>query len=167
MTKKIKKLAVIRSDRQDQCPFGLPITFGCKRAGALIARMAPTDVLGEDATDEEKEEVANANRRLLMWMLSEESGGRCKYAGKIFNDKNAVECSWEDDVNQEGSALLGSPFYYRHFSGIGLDGLYSYPLGFYTDNSIDRGIYRGMYSIESTGQQEVKLKKDSDEEKKE
>ena len=104
-----------------------------------------------------------------MWMLSEETGGRCVFAGKIFNDKDAVECNWETNVSgtEEGPALMGSPFYYRHFSGTGLDGLYNYPLGYYTDNSIDRGMYYGMYSIESTGQEEVELQKDSDEEKKE
>jgi len=170
MTKKIKKLAVIRSDgQQDACPFGLPIPFGCKRAGELITRMAPIDILGEDASEEEKEEIAHANRRLLMWLLSEEKCGVCKYAGKLFKDKDVVECNWDTDVSgdHEGPALLGSPFYYKHFSGLGLDGLYSYPLGFYTDNSIDRGMYYGMYSIESTGEREVELKKDSDEEKKE
>lgn len=169
MTKKIKKLAVIRSNKQDTCPFGLPIPFGCRKVGELITRMADVDVLGEDASEEEREAIAQANRRLLMWLLSEEKCGECKYAGKLFKDKDVVECNWDTDVSgeHERGALLGSPFYYKHFSGMGLDGLYSYPLGFYTDNSIDRGMYYGMYSIESTGQKEVKLKKDSDERKKE
>ena len=165
MTKKIFKLAVIRSSKQDECPFGLPIPFGCKKAGEFIARMAPLDVLGENAPKDEKDEIASANRRLLMWMLSEEAGRRCAFAGMIFEDKDAVECNWDTNVSgrQEGEALLGSPYYYRHFSGTGLDGLYSFPLGFYADNSIDRGMYHGMYSIESTGQKKTKLKKDSHE----
>jgi len=169
MNKKIFKLAVIRSDKQDECPFGLGVPFGCQKAGELIARMAPLDALGDDADEEEKRTIADANRRLLMWMLSEEAGGRCAFAGKIFKEKDAVECNWETSVSgtEEGAALLGSPFYYRHFSGTGLDGLYSYPLGYYTDNSIDRGMYYGMYSLESSGQEEVELKKDSDERKKE
>ena len=155
MTKKIKKLAVIRSNTQDACPFGLPIPFGCKRVGDLITRMAPVDIL-EDSTEEEKEEIAKANRRLFMWMQSEEPC-ECRYAGKLFKDKGVVECNWDTDVSgeHEKAALVGSPYYYKHFSGIGLDGLYSYPLGYYTDNSIDRGMYYGMYSIESTGQKEV------------
>ena len=49
----------------------------------------------------------------------------------------------------------GSPFYSKHFSGIGLDGLHSWPLGGYMDNSIDRGFYYGNYSVESTGSEEV------------
>ena len=149
MNKKIIKLAVIRSNSQDTCPFGLPIPFGCKKVGELISRMAPVDVLGQNSTDEEKNEIASANRHLLTWTLSEELGGRCKYAGMIFDKKNVVECNWGTNVGgaKEGPALLGSPFYYRYF----LDGLYSYPLGYYTDNSIDRGMYYGMFSIESTG----------------
>ena len=61
-----------------------------------------------------------------------------------------VECNWNaNDAGQhQDGVLVGSPFYYKHFSGIGLDGLYSYPLGYYTDNSIDRGMYYGMYSLE-------------------
>jgi len=167
MTKKIFKLAVIRSDKQDLCPFGLEIPFGCTKAGDLVARMAPLDYLGEDTQEEEKNEIANANRRLLMWLLSEETGGRCAFAGKIFKEKNSVECNWDTNISgtQDGGALVGSPYYYRHFSDIGLDGLYSYPLGYYSDNSIDRGMYQGMYSLESSGQEEIKLKKDSDEEK--
>lgn len=168
MTNKIKKLAIIRSNMQDACPFGLPIPFSCKRVGDLITRMAPVDVLGEDSTDEEREEIAKANRRLFMWMISEKPCDECRYAGKLFKDKNVVECNWDTDVSgeHEKAALLGSPYYYKHFSGVGLDGLYSYPLGYYTDNSIDRGMYYGMYSIESTGQKEIRLKKDSDGEKK-
>ena len=156
--KKIVKLAVIRSNGEDACPFGLPIPFGCRQAGKLISRMAPLDILGEDAEEEEKAEIASANQRLLMWMLSEEAGGRCPFAGKLFKDKDTVECNWDTNVSgPEGPALKGSPFYYRHFSGIGLDGLYSYPLGYYTDNSIDRGMYYGMYSIESPGSEEFDL----------
>ena len=158
MSKKIVKLAIIRSDNDSPCPFGLGVPFGCQKVGALIARMAPVDVLGEDATDEERKEIADANRHLLMWLLSEESGGRCRYASKVFEDKDAVECGWETDVSGEqgDGALRGSPFYYKHFSGTGLDGLYSYPLGHYTDNSIDKGIYNnnGFYSIEASKKEE-------------
>ena len=166
MNKKLLKLAVIRSDGEEGCPFGLPIPYGCKRAGKIIARMAPLDALGEDSSDEERAAIAKANRHLLMWDKSED-GGRCAFAGKIFKDKNAVECGWDAHGIPGGSGLRGSPFYYRHFSGTGLDGLYVYPLGYYTDNSIDRGMYYGMYSLESSGEEEIDLQKDSDEKKKE
>ena len=163
MTKKIKKLAVIRSNEEHSCPFGLSIPYGCKCVGELIVHMAPLEIL-EDMSDEEKAEIARANKHLLMWKSPEL---RCIYAGKLFKDKEVVECNWNanDEGTSQRGALVGSPFYYKHFSGIGLDGLYSYPLGYYTDNSIDRGMYYGMYSIESTGESDDRgIKKESDDE---
>lgn len=148
MSKKIK-LAVIRSEGELLCPFGLQIPLACKMAGELIKQMAPLDIL-EDMSNEEKEEIARANNHLLMWKNPKE---RCAYAGKLFDNKDAVECNWnanDEGISQRG-VLVGSPFYYKQFSGIGLDGLFSYPLGYYTDNSIDRGMYYGMYSLESSG----------------
>lgn len=163
--KRIVKLAVIRSDKQDPCPFGLSIPFGCKNAGDTITKMAPLNLIS-DASPAETEAIAKANSNLLMWKAPME---RCKYAGKLIDNKDVVECNWDENTmgTQEGGALMGSPFYYRHFSGTGLDGLYSYPLGYYTDNSIDRGLYYGSYSYESTGQENFALKKDSNEEEKE
>ncbi len=165
MSKKIKKLAVIRSNDEDSCPFGLPIPHGCRMAGDLITHMAPLDIL-EDMSDEEKSEIIRANKHLLKWKCPKE---RCAYAGKLFKNKDVVECNWgaSDEGTAQRGALVGSPFYYKHYSGIGLDGLYSYPLGYYTDNSIDRGMYYGMYSIESTGESdEDGIKKESDDEEK-
>lgn len=162
--KKIVKLAVIRSDGDTPCPFGLSIPFACKSAGELIKNMAPVDVM-EDMSEEEKASIAKANKHLLRWKNPE---SRCFYAGVIFKDKGVVECNWmaSDAGTTQQGALVGSPFYYKHYSGIGLDGLYSYPLGYYTDNSIDRGMYYGMYSIESTGESgQENIKKEADEEK--
>jgi hypothetical protein len=160
--KKIVKLAVIRSNDEDPCPFGLSIPYACRSAGDLITHMAPLAVL-EEMTKEEKAEIARANKHLLMWKNPE---ARCVYAGKLFKEKGVVECNWmaSDEGSAQKGALVGSPFFYRHYSGIGLDGLYSYPLGFYTDNSIDRGMYYGMHSIESTGEAEENIKKEADDE---
>jgi hypothetical protein len=156
--KKLVKLAVIRSDTEARCPFGLSIPDGCSKVGPAIRQMAPLDTLGEDASDEEKAEITAANNDVFMWLAS---GERCPYAAKLFEDKDVVECSWAAEEG-EGSPV-GSPFYYKHFSGIGLDGLYSYPTGYYTDNSIDRGMYYGMYSIESTGEKNIEhIKKEAD-----
>ncbi|KKN74483.1 hypothetical protein LCGC14_0390000 [marine sediment metagenome] len=150
--KKIVKLAVIRSNDDTPCPFGLSIPYACRSAGELITQMAPVDVL-EDMTEEEKALIEKANKHLLMWKNPET---RCIYAGKLFKDNDVVECNWlaSDAGTSQRGALVGSPFYYKHYSGIGLDGLYSYPLGYYTDNSIDRGMYYGMYSLESAGSKE-------------
>lgn len=148
MTKKIHKLAVIRSNTTEACPFGLPISYACKSVGELIYKMAPLDMLGPDSSDEEKQEIAEANKHLLRWKAS---GQRCPFAGKLFEERpKVVECSWGDNAHETGGgALKGSPFFWRMFSGTGLDGLYTYPLGYYTDNSIDRGLYYGPFSIES------------------
>ncbi len=158
MTKKIIKLAVIRSDESEPCPFGLSIPFGCKNVGSIILKMAPLDILGEDADEEEQVEIAEANNHLFRWKNPQ---ARCRYAGKVFPQNDVVECNWNTNTMgmQEQGVLRGSPFFYRHFSGIGLDGIFTYPLGYYTDNSIDRGMYQGMYSIESTGTNEEDEKK--------
>ena len=149
MTKKIVKLAVIRSNESEGCPFGLDIPYACSSAGELISRMAPMDVLGEDSDEQEKVEIAVANNHLFLWKNPKQ---RCQYAGKIFAESDVVECNYGSNAPaiREKGALVGSPFFYRHFSGIGLDGLYSLPLGYYSENSINRGMYKGMYSIENT-----------------
>lgn len=155
MSKKIVKLAMIRKDNEDACPFGLSIPFGCKSAGELVDKMAPITVMGEDSTEEEKQSIIAANNHLLKW---KSPGTPCKYADKIIGSKDAVECDWGTNTAGEagGAALEGSPWYYKHFSGIGLDGLYSYPLGYFSDDSIDRGMYTGMFSIESVASKQEK-----------
>jgi len=156
------KLAVIRSDDEGNCPFGLDVSFGCKNAGELIHKMAPMNMLGDETTDEEKEQVADANKRLLRWHMPEE---RCYYAGKIFANKDSVECNWDSNAPgaQDEPGLQGSPFYWKFFTGQGLDGVNSFPLGYYIDNSIDRGYYyAGPYSIEGIASEKKKeIEKDS------
>jgi len=144
--KKIVKLAVIRKDEVDPCPFGLSIPFGCQHAGEAIDNMASLDVMGPETTPEEKKAISDANNHVLRW----KGNGQCKYAAKIISEKHGVDCSWQTSTAGEaGTALEGSPWYYKNFSGVGIDGLYSYPLGYFSDNSIDRGMYYGMYSVES------------------
>ncbi len=149
--KKIVRLAVLRSDDENPCPFGLSIPSACRNAGDLVDKMAPLAILGPEAKEKEMQELSLSNNRLFMWANPEE---KCKFAGKTFeSNEELVDCIWNelsDDIPKDGIPA-GSPFYARHFSGIGLDGLHSWPLGGYRDNSIDRGFYYGMYSIESTG----------------
>jgi len=151
ISKMIKK-AVIRSNESEPCPFGLPIPYGCHNAGNIVTFMAPLTILGPDTDEEELSEIAKANYHLFMW---KNPCKRCKFAGKLFETHNdVVECSFDESYSgapEIGTALTGSPFYYKHFSGVGMDGLYSYPLGYYSDNSIDRAIYMGMYSLEGSG----------------
>ena len=152
MTKKKVKLAIIRRDDADVCPFGLSIPTACKIAGSVVDRMAPLDALGPNATDEEKEKVTEANKRLLRWsvMQSEEPPTTCKYVSNLFPQKKAVDCNWGDTAaGQTGKgALLGSPFYSKVFNDYALTGAYSIPIGYYADNNISRNTYYGAYSLQ-------------------
>ncbi len=144
MVKKIVKLAIIRKNEADPCPFSLDIPFACQQAGDLVTRMSPITT-----DDPEALAIATSNQHLFLW---KRPGTRCQFAGKILEPKTqAVECDWGSTAPGEsnGSAIVGSPWYTKHFSGVGLDGVYTFPLGYYADNSIDRGMYYGMYSIES------------------
>lgn len=143
----IIKISEIRKNEVSPCPYGLSIPFGCENAGDSVDKMAPLDIM-QHATEEEKQSIAAANNHLLRWRGT---GKPCKYASKIIDVKDAVDCNWETNTAGQGleTTLEGSPWYYKHFSGIGMDGLYSYPLGYYSDNSIDRGTYYGNYSVES------------------
>lgn len=161
---KIIRLAVLRSNDESPCPFGLPIPYACNNAGKSVDKMAPLDILGPEASEEEKEDLSISNNRLYMWA---NDGEKCKYAARFFEkNKDLVDCSWNEYGEHNKSVPKGSPFYAKHFSGIGLDGLFSWPLGGYRDNSIDRGFYYGAYSVESTGSEESKEleKKAEDEE---
>jgi hypothetical protein len=77
---------------------------------------------------------------------------RCTYAAKVFPDKNAVECNFEDTAPGVGekTTLLAAPFYSQIFGGIGLNGLYTYPIGYYADYNITRNLYYGLYSLQGS-----------------
>lgn len=146
-----RKLAVIRKNDDTPCPFGMQVPWACKNAGQIIERMAPLDVLGPEASDDEQRVLAKANLRLLVWeLMSGNQPERCTYASHVFPDKSAVDCNFGDTApgQDQKSALLGSPFYSRLFTGIALDGLYSYPLGFYGDYNISRNLFYGLYSLQ-------------------
>lgn len=161
--KKIVRLAMIRKDEADPCPFGLSIPFGCENAGEIITKMAPLDIMGDKTSPEEMKAISEANNHLLKW---KGTGTQCLYAAKIIDGKKAVDCNWGTETAGEGggTALEGSPWYYKNFSGVGIDGLYSYPLGYFSDNSIDRGMYYGMFSIENvSSKDEENITKDAKE----
>ena len=140
----MEKLATIR--KNGECPFGLPIPSGCNNAADMVDKMAPLNTLGENASKEDKEAIKQANTHLLVW---NSSCARCKYAAQIVEQKGGVQCSFGDTAAgvRESGALLGSPFYSRVFGEIGLDGLLSYPMGYYADNSTSRNMYYGIYSL--------------------
>lgn len=152
MSKGVKKLAVIRENSDVRCPFGLSIPKACHVAGEYVDKMAPLEDLPMETTEEEKQLVAKANNKLLSWALMQDTTEikTCKYLSSFFKDKSAVDCNWGDTAagTPNSAALLGSPFYSRIFSGVGLDGLYSYPIGWYADYNISRNLFYGIYSLQ-------------------
>ena len=60
-----------------------------------------------------------------------------------------MDCDFGDTgQGQKSVQFRGSPLYTQTFSGIGLDGLYSYPLGFLSDNNESRNMPFGMFSLQ-------------------
>ena len=147
------KLAVIRDNDSDPCPFGLPVPFGCQHVGNIIEKLAPLDVM-EEATEEEQKRIADANVRMMAWLLmkSAEETGKCPYAAKIFKDQEASECNYYDTApgQDQKAALLAAPFYSQIFSGVGLNGMYSYPIGYYADYNISRNLFFGIFSLQGS-----------------
>lgn len=141
---KLVKLSVIRNKEDEPCPFGLKIPYACKNAGTIVSKMAPVEVLGEEASEDEIKAIVLANKELF---LLEADGTRCPYAGKIFLDKGAVECNFGSDAPGVGQqAVEPSKFYSKVYENIAYDGLYSYPMGWYGDNNISRNLFYGIYS---------------------
>lgn len=151
--KKIVKLSVIRDNEESPCPFGLEIPCGCKTVGETITKMAPFDILGEESSEEEKKEIVKANNYVFRWRRT---GEKCPFANELVKDK--VICFWKSyGAGVHGSALMGSPLYYKHFNGF--DGVFSFPLGsYYIASSIPANNYMGYFSLESSAFSEMDFK---------
>jgi hypothetical protein len=155
--KKHLKLAEIRKNNDTPCPFGLPIPFGCKYAGKYIERMAPFKVM-DNPSQEEEQMIGAANTKLLAWGLlrDSEKPSHCPYVGHIMEEHNAVECNYEDTAPGQGpaQALMAAPFYSKIFSGV-LNGLYTYPVGYYSDYNVSRNLYFGTYSLQGAERRDL------------
>jgi len=137
-----KKLAIIRGDEIRGCPFGLPIVDACENAGKSVDRMAPLTNIEEEG---QRDNVAKANRLVYAY---HKDGKTCPYADKILKSHNKVDCDFGDTgAGQHSTSFRGSPLYPQTFQGIGLDGLYGYPLGFYADNNESRNLFFGLFSL--------------------
>lgn len=140
----MKKCAWIRSDKdagEGTCPFGLPITEACKNAGNSVTHMCPLETISK----EKQETIEKANKRVYLYY---KTSSRCIYASAIISNHNVVNCDFGDTAAGMGSpTFIGSPLYPQTFSGIGLDGLYAFPLGFYADNNESRNLFQGLFSL--------------------
>lgn len=138
--KKTNKTAIIRGDDIRACPFGLPMTDACKFAGNSVLRMAPLDSVSED----DKSTVIDANKLTYTY---HKDGERCPFADKILEVSNKVDCDFGDvGAGLHSQPFAGSPVYPHMFTGVGFDGLYGYPLGYYTDNNNSRNLFFGLFS---------------------
>lgn len=144
------KIASIREDNNDPCPFGLPIPFGCKYAGKHIENMAPFEMMGKDISEDEEIAISDANTRLLAWNLlrTSEQPIQCPYVGHLIEDKEVVECNYEDSAPGEGAgkAIMPAPFYAQLFNN-SLNGLRTTPLGYYSDYNINQNLFNGSFSL--------------------
>lgn len=132
----MRKLAILRSDQNNSCPFGLSIPFGCKNAGKTVDQM----IVSNDP------EIIENNINLLE---SNNNPSPCKYTGLIIEDTEFVDCLLED--NPEYQPIVGSPLYYKWNQGVSLVGGGEgggFPLGYYNDNSIDRSQHT-LYNLEN------------------
>lgn len=139
------KLAIIRGDGVRNCPFGLPIIDACKHAGKSVLRMAP---LSNDFSDEENKNLAEANKLVYAYQKEDQ---HCMYADEVLENQDKVDCDFGDNGQGFHSTdFRGSPLYPQTFHGLQLDGLYGYPLGYYSDNDIMRNLPLGLWSLVSS-----------------
>lgn len=134
-------LKVIRDNKDNICPFGFDIPIGCNHGGDLVKHLSPAI----------NHEVAEENKNALLEYISSNESFKCFYADKILNKKQKVLCQFPEEESSI-EMPVGSPLYYKPMSGTLMTGLMTFPLGYYNDNSLDRGYYYGYYSIESLSQ---------------
>jgi hypothetical protein len=147
------KIAEIRKNDTNPCPFGLPIPFGCKCSGNCIKNMSPLNAMGKDVSDYESKMIGEANTKLLAWNLlrSTIEPIKCIYAGNLLNTHDAVECNFNDSAPGQDAtdALMTAPFYTKIFNS-SIQGLYTFPVGLYSDYNVSRNLWFGSMSFQGS-----------------
>ena len=128
------KLAIIRSDTNNSCPFGLPIINACSNVGKAIFKMKAID-------DKDDNKTLNHNNLVYFY---DKTGAPCPFAENILINNNKVNC----DFNDTGAGIKmptidGSPLYPKIFT----DELYNNQQGYYGDNDTARNLFLGLYSL--------------------
>lgn len=145
----MKKCSWIRTEEEKKCPFGLPIISACKNAGNSVMNMCPL----ETVNNEKYENIIKANKRIYIYYKTD---NRCLYASNIIEKHNAVNCDFGDTAaGMPSPAFEGSPMYVQTFTGIGLNGFYAFPLGFYADYAASRNLFQGLFSLLGNKSEEI------------
>jgi hypothetical protein len=133
----LDKKATIRGESVRDCPFGLPVPAACLNVGKAINRMAPVD---------EKENISKANRLVYAY---HKGCDKCPYADKVLEKQEKVDCDFGDNAaGMRSIPFRGSPMYSRTTVGVGMDdGMYGYPLGYYSNNNESRNLFFGLFSM--------------------
>lgn len=130
----------------NSCPFGLPITAGCKCAGGLaggtdVAAISLMEVI--DNTSDNIKEVLSENNAILSEVSNPK---KCPYADKIF--KNKVDCKFSERESFVSNQfpLNGSPEYPSIMVGNNSVPGFSQAPHDYSDNN-NVTVYYGIVSL--------------------
>jgi DMSO/TMAO reductase YedYZ molybdopterin-dependent catalytic subunit len=127
--KKIVKLAVLRNNDVKPCPYGLSVSSACKTVGSAINSMTPGNT--------------EVNNFIYRWFAE---GDDCPFNSQVVD--NNVNCTYDEMTHEKPvSGLNISELYPKHFSTNTVDGLVSFPLNIYYDNSIDSGRFYTRFSV--------------------
>ena len=90
--------------------------------------MTPTThMLPKDYTEQDKQEVIEANQHLFVWGGDK---GHCPYARKFFDEeKKVIECNFDDPTFDVPTSAATS--YLDAYLGLGPSGMYAIPLGMF------------------------------------
>lgn len=136
----MKKLAVLRSDIDNVCPFGLSITTDCQNAGNSVFDM---EMIVGNSKDNARS-IINSNRKIL---AQNSENKQCIYAMHLFEKHpNIVDCNATDTAAgiSNTTTFNGSPYYSQIGEGLGMGGLYNYPLDNQSDGFGQRNLYYGI-----------------------
>ncbi len=134
------KLAVIRTDDDSPCPFGLDISQSCRTAGDSIDEM---QLIDQDADDNQS--IIDHNISILK---QNPEPSKCKYAAHLFKNKpHVVDCNFgENDAGISSDVSFnGSPYYSQVGEGVGMGGLYNGMTDpYYQGGATYRNMYYGI-----------------------
>lgn len=134
------------------CPFGLSVPGGCLAAGGpsaedelpVISKMVPISMARN------KDEATSIFEDNIEEFLLAEKPVMCPFADKIYEEKEAVDCKFDeenDSIPAGNVGLNGSPIYPHIMIGNSPKAQYGYPINQYSDDNENTSVYYGIYSL--------------------